>query len=194
MASLRLFVAVDTPPAFKQQAVALQRELRTAGADVSWEKEEKLHCTLKFLGSTPQEKVDRVVAAVRNAATSIPSFPVNYTGTGCFPNKRAPRILWIGMEDPEGVLGRFAADLDNALAPLGFKKEERPFHAHITIGRVKSMKNIRNLLEILEIRTFDTLAAIVQEVAVIRSELKPGGSVYTVLQSISLIGNRGRFQ
>jgi 2'-5' RNA ligase len=72
------------------------------------------------------------------------------------------------------------------MSGLGFKPEDRPYHAHVTLGRVRSTKRIRNLLTIMESITFESQPVTIREIVVVRSDLRPTGSVYTTLQSIPL--------
>ena len=183
MPSVRLFIAIDTPAGVRPGAVALRDQLRASEADVKWESDDKLHCTIKFLGDTPAEQVTAVSAILREIASKTPPFDVRYRGLGCFPDRRDPRVIWIGVENPGGALQQIHEQIEAALEPLGFQKEQRAFHAHLTLGRVRSRRNLRNLLAMLETVTFESEPATIREVELIRSDLKPGGSLYTVLKS-----------
>src|SRR5512141_638699 len=125
MAHFRLFVAFDTPLDVKSRAGEIQDQLREARADVSWEKPEKLHCTIKFLGDTPSELVPSVTDALVEIGRATPPFAVQYRGAGCFPNRRDPRILWLGIENPDGMLISLFRSIDTAMAGFGFKPENR---------------------------------------------------------------------
>jgi 2'-5' RNA ligase len=90
------------------------------------------------------------------------------------------------MDDPSGVLPRLQRDLEGALAGIGIPEDDRPFHPHVTIGRVRGQKNLRDLITRAESITFESGPARIQELNLLRSELRPGGSVYTILKSLSL--------
>ena len=93
------------PPASILPRLSEIREiLRGSRADVKWEPTEKLHCTIKFLGDTPEELVRRIVDALSEIGSATQPFSVAYKGIGCFPGRRDPRIIWAGMADPEGGL------------------------------------------------------------------------------------------
>ncbi len=186
MNRIRLFIAVDTPPAIRAQAAGVRDSLRASQADVRWEPDEKLHCTLKFLGETDQEKVPAIVAALEAIGADTDAIRVRYTGLGCFPDRRDPRIIWIGLDDPDGTLKQLHDAIDVRLTPLGFEPEQRMFHAHLTLGRVKGRRNIRNLLANLETITFETEPVTIREIEMVKSELNPGGSRYTILKTIPL--------
>jgi 2'-5' RNA ligase len=186
MHQLRLFISIDTPPDIKQQMGAVRDKFRAAGADARWETNDKLHCTLKFLGETNPDRIEGIVGAVQKIAGETPCFSVRYRTIGCFPTSRDPRVVWIGMENEDGTMQTLQRRIDEATTTLGFPREERSFHPHVTLGRVKSQKNIANLLTLMETVTFETEPAILRELKIIRSDLKPAGSVYTILKSIPL--------
>jgi RNA 2',3'-cyclic 3'-phosphodiesterase len=191
MEHLRLFIAFDSPPEVKSQAEQIQSELRQAQADVSWERQEKLHCTIKFLGDTPSELVPSIAETLLEIGRASPPFSVLYRGTGCFPNRRDPRVLWLGIENPDGKLNPLFQSIDSAMTRFGFKHENRQFHPHLTLGRVRTGRNQANLLKMLENVTFESTTKANTEILLIKSELRPAGSVYTKIKFVPLVGNSG---
>jgi 2'-5' RNA ligase len=189
MPHLRLFIAFDSPPDVKAKAREIQNQLRQAHADVSWEREEKLHCTIKFLGETPSELLPSIVDSLTSIGRLSLPFSVTYRGTGCFPDRHAPRVLWLGIQNPDARLEPLFQSIDSAMTGLGFKSESRRFHPHLTLGRVRSGRNQASLLKILESVTFESAAVPVNEILLIRSELRPTGSVYTKIKFFPLVGN-----
>jgi 2'-5' RNA ligase len=97
----------------------------------------------------------------------------------------------MGIEDPDGGLNAFFQRIEGAMTGLGFQPEKRRFHPHLTLGRVRSGRNLTNLLKILEIVTFESTTTAVTEILLIKSELKPAGSVYMTMKSVPLVGNLG---
>jgi RNA 2',3'-cyclic 3'-phosphodiesterase len=191
MAHQRLFIAFDTPPEVKSRAIEIQNQLRRAQADVSWERQEKLHCTIKFLGDTPSELTPAIADTLLHIGRMSAPFSVRYIGTGCFPNNRDPHVLWLGIENPDGRLKLLFETIESAVNGYGFKPENRPFHPHLTLGRVRSGRNHANLLRMLENVTFESAIIATNEILLIKSELKPAGSVYTKIKSVPLVGNLG---
>jgi 2'-5' RNA ligase len=189
MPHLRLFIAFDSPPDVKAKAREIQNQLRQAHADVSWEREEKLHCTIKFLGETPSELLPSIVDSLTSIGRLTLPFSVTYRGAGCFPDRHAPRVLWLGIQNPDARLEPLFQSIDSAMTGLGFKSESRRFHPHLTLGRVRSGRNQANLLKILESVTFESATVPVNEILLIRSELRPTGSVYTKINFFPLVGN-----
>ena len=184
----RLFIALQTPPEIRAMMAATVKVLNASGADVRWEQENKLHCTLKFLGDTDESRIVSVLAAAGLAAADVPPLVLTYAGIGCFPNHHAPRVIWIGIENHGGHLMALQQSLEDALAADGFDREERAFHPHVTLGRVKSQRNVGHLLRTMETVTFTADPVTVREIDVVRSELRPTGSVYTSLKLIPLKG------
>jgi len=183
MAAVRLFIAIDTPATVKEEILATLGRLRESGADVRWEDPRKLHLTLKFLGETDEALLPAIGAAAGKVAALTPPLTVRYRGLGCFPARRDPRVIWIGMEEPSGLLDALQERCEQEMESLSFRREERTFHPHITIGRVRSQRNVRGLLRVLESSTFESPAVRLDALRVVRSDLRPAGSVYTILQS-----------
>lgn len=155
-------------------------------ADVKWEPDEKLHATLKFLGNTEEKLLPEIVSYIEGVGRESTCLSLKYAGVGCFPNRRAPRVIWTGMGDLKGNLNSLQQEIESALFSLGFEREGRKFHAHVTLGRVKSDQKIQSLLRMMESITFESQPVEIREVALIKSELKPSGSVYTTLKTIPL--------
>lgn len=190
MPLLRLFIAFDTPAPVKTRALDLIATLRSANADVSWERGDKLHCTVKFLGETASERIPALRDALSAVGEQISPFPVVYRTVGCFPNTRAPRVLWIGIDDPSGTLHALYRSIEDALSPLAFERESRLFHPHLTLGRVRSPRNQGRLLETMETVTFASDPHTINSFSLMHSELRPSGSVYSEEKSYLLIGKR----
>ncbi|MBX2992084.1 MAG: RNA 2',3'-cyclic phosphodiesterase [Bacteroidetes bacterium] len=186
MATVRLFIAIEIPPDIRSGIGAVIQELQAANADVRWEQTDKLHITLKFLGGTDEGMVSKIFTSLDTLCRKTPVFTLRYRLLGCFPPKREPRIIWIGVEENSCVLQRLSYLIDESMSSFGFKKEEREFHAHVTVGRVKSQRNIRDLLRTMESITFESQPTTISELALVKSELKPSGSVYTILHRIPL--------
>ncbi len=186
MPFLRLFVALETPPAIIPQIVAIRDRLRGSNADVKWETDEKLHATVKFLGKTDEDLLPEIVSYIRGVCETKSPLLIKYNGVGCFPNRRAPRVVWVGMDDTSRMIVSIKEEIESLLAPLGFEKEDREFHPHVTLGRVKSERGVRSLLRMMESVTFESQPAEIREIALIKSDLKPDGSVYTTLNRIPL--------
>lgn len=190
MPDLRLFIALPMPPEVAAWLGELSSELRRSGADVRWESTEKMHVTIKFLGDTPDGRLPELVSALDHVASSIAPFAATVGGIGAFPSLRSPRVLWVGLEESAGALRSLYGAIESELAGIGFAREERAFHPHVTLGRVRSQRSLARLLAMVESRTLERQPVQLHDVLLVKSELKPHGSVHRTLHSAAFVGNQ----
>ena len=183
---MRIFIAIELPSEIKSALAALQTELRRAGADVSWTKPENLHLTLNFLGEVDEKRIVEVEQACVSSAAEFQPFTLILNDTGVFPNARQPRVLWAGLSGEVENVVEIHRRLDERLALIGFKREEKRFHPHLTIGRLKSNKKIRELLALADEHRLPALSFVVAEIVMMKSELHPAGAEYTPMAKVSL--------
>jgi 2'-5' RNA ligase len=164
---------------------AISRELAAATTGLSWVKPENLHLTLRFLGDLGESGVSRAGGAVTRGAESVPAFEAALGGLGMFPNPRRPRVVWFGLAQGEMEATRLAAAVNGALEGDGFGSPDKPFRSHITLARVR--EGARGL------EALGAYApppppppAILDRVALMKSELHPAGARYTALAEIRL--------
>jgi RNA 2',3'-cyclic 3'-phosphodiesterase len=186
MSLLRLFIAVEPPPDIRAAIAALRDELKRSGADVRWENTDKLHITLRFLGDVASELLPDFVTMIEGVAADRGPIRVTYGGIGCFPHRRDPRVVWVGVDDPTGELKRLQQQIEDGCRALGVSPEPKVFHAHVTIGRVKGRRNLGGLLATMESTTFGSLSATISSVCLMKSTLQPGGSLYSTLNQFFL--------
>ena len=182
MPLVRLFVAIEIPPAIREAIAASLATLSGQKSTVKWERTEKLHVTLRFIGDTAEEDVPRVIDALQRAAAHVGGpYPVRYSSPGYFPNRKRPRILWVGMEDP----GRMTTALHDAveleLRSMGLDEDDKQFHPHVTVGRIRHESPASRLLDAFEKLTLHTDQVIVDQFVLMKSELRPDGSDYSVV-------------
>jgi len=182
---IRSFIAIDLAEPVRAAIASLQRELARANADVRWVRREGMHVTLKFLGAVEAPRLERVHEAVETALHTQPALHVRAHGVGAFPSLRRPRVLWVGLE-AEGLV-ELAAQIDAAVTPLGFEPEKRSFTPHATLGRVNSLRRWAALEAQLATHIDDDFGSSdVDAVTIYRSTLRPTGSIYTPLWTMSL--------
>ena len=192
MTALRTFIAVELDEELLGNLGNLQDRLRgqVAPRSVRWVRPEGIHLTLKFLGETQPEQVEAVKAALDQAASEVSPFTFTVGGLGCFPNTRRPRVIWVGLHEPTGTLSRLWDAVESCVAPLGFPAEKRPFRPHLTLGRVQryaSKSEVREIGEVIASSAIGTLDEMrVSQVCYIKSDLRPGGAVYTALHEAQL--------
>ncbi len=179
----RVFCAIDLPRDVREKVLAHSMALRKAlpAAHASWSKPENIHLTLKFLGDISQSRVGSLSTAAAIACKGLESFLIGVQGNGVFPARGRPRVLWIGIEDVAGKLGELYRRLEEECAKAGFSKEERAFHPHLTLARLRKPEGARELAEAHKQMQFEPIEFSVSELLVIRSELSSAGSNYTTI-------------
>jgi 2'-5' RNA ligase len=140
---------------------------------------EKLHITLKFLGEIESNQVEALSDAAMRAAQMTRPFMLALEGAGAFPTRGVPRILWLGINDSSGALSELQSHLEEECERAGFAREERPFHPHLTIARIRTPRAARQLARLHQELGFEAIEFSVTELVVMRSELAAGGSRYT---------------
>lgn len=133
--TVRSFVAIALADPARSAVAEYLTTLRATRSGVAWSRPEQLHLTLKFLGNVSATQIPRLAERLRSVADRYPSFPLEVTGVGAFPSVIRPRTLWVGVVAP--ALSTLASAVDDACAAEGFAVERRPFHPHVTLGRVR---------------------------------------------------------
>lgn len=183
--TIRAFIALELPQEIKQAIADYVTPLRALDKGVSWTKAENVHLTLKFLGDTPKQQIEKVAAALREICASFAPIAAEIAGAGVFPNEHRPRVLWIGMKESSGKLAELAQRIESECRRLGFEKEERAFTPHLTIGRVKEGK-AANVVKALRESPFPARQIVFEECVLMKSELHAKGSIYTALEKTAL--------
>ncbi len=190
--SWRVFCAIELPQTARELVLKHIARLQEAVPDAkaSWSRDSNLHLTLKFLGDIPRASVADVSAAASRALAGTSSFSIRLEHTGVFPKPAQARVLWIGLNDFSGKLGELQARLENEIANVGFEKDSRPFHPHLTIARTRQPQSARTLASTHLQLEFAPVEILVSELLVIRSVLSSAGSKYMVVSRHELFGVR----
>ncbi len=186
---MRLFLAINLPTSERHAIYAATAPMRAAARAVAWVTEERLHLTLKFLGEQPESQLAPLQAALGAAIARHGPVTLGLGGLGAFPNLRAPRVVWLGVErDPKLELVHH--DVEEACGELGYEVDGRAFRPHITLGRVRDRltPNAARALAAAARGVAYTGSAEGRSVDVMASELKSSGARYTVLASLPLGG------
>jgi 2'-5' RNA ligase len=189
---IRAFVAVVLDDGLRAAVAAAIERLRPLGSAVAWVPPRNLHVTLHFLGDQSDEQLTLAEAALAEAAAGSAPMDVTFHGIGAFPGLERPRILWVGLAHGALAARQLQARVTDALATRGFAREERPWHPHLTIGRVHDERRwrrevgppLRSALAQAATTTFGTQR--VAEVALMRSDLSPSGAQYTLRRAVRL--------
>ena len=188
-AMIRAFVAADLPDEIRDRLGETQRRLRDrlarAGIDrgLKWTQPAGIHLTLKFLGETDEALIPELGQELAAVVAAQPTLTLALAGPGVFPNPRALRVVWVGVEGDVPALMTLQSRVEAALSPLGFPTESRPFSPHLTLARVAEFVSREDRERIgaavLSTPAREAVAFQIHTVSLIRSELLPGGARYT---------------
>jgi len=186
--SVRTFIAVEIGEGVRQRTSELIQRLDAAGADVKWVERHNRHLTVKFLDEVPLREIPRIHDAIQRAAAGVAAFDLEIRGAGAFPHPGRPRTLWVGAGEGGKEIAALAANVEKALAKLGFRKEARRFESHLTIGRVRgggpAIAELGRLLR--ENADFDAGRCHIAELVIFSSNLTPQGPIYEALGRVRL--------
>jgi len=178
MSLMRLFVGLDLPGDVVGRLEALVARLRPAAA-IQWSPPSNLHVTTKFIGEWAEDRLGELHAAL-GGVPERPPLQVRIANLGFFPDARAPRVFWCGVEAPG--LSALAADTDRATAAIGVTPETRAYSPHLTLARIKSRLDLAPLYQaIAAAPSLDFGQFVARSFFLYRSQLQAGGSVYTKL-------------
>lgn len=186
---MRLFLALNLPKKERERIERAARPLREQDLPVRWVGLEDFHVTMKFLGEVRPQRVESIQGVLEKVGSATVPFDATVTGFGAFPTIRNPTVLWAGVEaTPE--LRCLKQDLEWALAELGFDKETRAFHPHLTLGRARdgggagAFRGLDELSASLQVEARFT----VRTVDLMRSQATRTGHRYTLLHRARLTG------
>lgn len=188
---IRAFLAIEPPEDVLQTMIRLQEKLkRELGGRISWTKPQGQHLTLKFFGDISLEDVQQISTAVHDRAASGWSLNLKIERLGVFPDPRRPRVLWCGMAGDVEKLSALQKQLDSDFVGIGFPGDDRPFRAHLTLGRIKDSRSVTGLGDVLaKYKTVQIGEFTGRELVLFQSKLTPQGAVYTKLAVYPLEGS-----
>jgi 2'-5' RNA ligase len=189
--TLRLFVAISLPDSVKDRLEEAQRHLRQGlrGNFVRWTKRGQFHLTLRFLGNVAESQVVELIAALREACLNYSVLKLHAEQIGFFPQKRFPRVVWVGVHDEKGALSRLQSLVEAAVQKFTGERPEKRFTGHVTLGRIQRIKRpdveaLVHLASGMSEHCFGDWMA--DKVELICSEFSSSGSRYTTLADIPL--------
>ncbi len=190
MKHVRIFAAVNVSVPSVRKLAELQRKLRSRQPEplkIKWVPPPNLHLTLKFYGNLSPEQVEAVADAAVAAARETAPFDVALKGLGAFPSAERPRVLWARLVEGSDHLAALHERLETTSSELGFARDERPFHGHLTLGRVRrGFEGVATWLE--EHADADCLRSTVDEIVIYESRLHRTGAEYVSHYRIELDG------
>jgi len=191
---IRAFIAIELDDATRRALGSLQSKLKSElGTNaVRWVAPQNIHLTLKFLGDVDamRDSVPTLERAVADACIGIAPFVLRLSGVGAFPNVTRPNNIWVGAHGDVEIATTLAKKIEDSYLVLGFPRESREFDPHLTLGRVKREAGTRERTEIAQMIATAPTRELgqyrVDHVSLMKSELKPGGSVYSRLFTVKL--------
>ncbi len=193
MSVIRAFIAIDLSPEIRRRLEGVSKQLKDRLVDIPirWVPVENIHLTLMFLGDVSINNLEMLKKILQNEVSAHHAFEFSVGGLGAFPTIRHPRVLWVGVEAP-AELSNIQRGIETSVSRLGYAREDRPFSAHLTLGRVSrnaTSKDTHLICEVLESTKIGFLGvAQVNKVHLMRSDLRPSGAIYTRIFEATLQG------
>ena len=202
---IRVFLAVELSPELRAEVATVQQELKhriepemKRDVRISWAQPALIHLTLKFLGDMDEQVIDPLLVAVEQAIGRQTAVNVPLERLGAFPRSQSPRVLWVGPSEnwERGAEAKRIAEIHGAIEQacegLGFLRETKPFSPHLTLARIKvGERQVGVALAkggVLD-RPISLGSLAVESVVLMKSELKPTGSIYTKLWEVKIEGS-----
>jgi RNA 2',3'-cyclic 3'-phosphodiesterase len=186
---IRSFVAVEISDEVREELKAFQQDLKKAGARVGWVAPENIHLTLVFLGDVFRSQVEPLANALDAVAAQTAPFRYDVAGSGFFGSPRSPRVLWVGVNEQGHTVAGLQARVAAAVRGLGLEVEDRPFHAHVTLGRVHTRDGVDELTSLLASAKSTNYGSVeVHRLRLMQSHLEHQGVRYSVLHESALKG------
>ena len=184
---MRSFIAIDCDENLKENISSLLRRLDSGKGNIRWIRNQGMHLTLKFLGDITDKQLEAINHELKISIKPFEPFALSLKGTGSFPpSTRFPKVLWVGVEDNR-ILNSLQQEIEQSLFNLGFPKEKRQYHPHLTLGRVKKKDGLEPILSAIQQSKEEFFGKMtVEHVTLFKSTLQPSGAEYTVLSEFSI--------
>jgi len=183
---LRLFLAVEIPTKWQNELMSVKN---SAGRDISgikWVRADNLHITLKFLGSCEDNVPEQIVSRLSNVLKTGHPFEIVLGGLGGFPSTKRARVFWMGLSEGREEMISLASAVEESLDELGFAKEKRAFHPHVTLARLKQPQDLSNIINNQNSEHFAGSKIRVERVALFKSNLTPSGAIYELIDAVTI--------
>ncbi len=184
---IRAFIAIAVPKLVLRGLEEIMAQLKGLNLHGRFARTQSIHLTLQFLGNIEEEQIPEIAEILEQAGKEIGPFDLEVGRLGVFPHLTHPRVVWIGVE-PIDALMALQSKIQQGLEPLGFPEENRDFHPHLTLLRLKSRKNLRQLARYIETEGPGLQAGVIQveEIHLYQSILRPQGAEYRQLVTCEL--------
>lgn len=182
--TIRTFIALEIPDEALDKLIKIRDDYFGEKEKIRWESKDKLHITLKFLGDTQADQIDKIEHSLEGIAENYSGLDLTLNKFGTFIKDKKPRILWAGFGENESLL-KIYGEIENSTAGLGFQIEERRFNPHLTLLRLKGNEDADKIFSFTK-NIIPEIGFHTDKLSFIKSELKPSGSVFTVLKNFYL--------
>lgn len=185
MTVIRAFIAIDLSEQIQERLGKVLEQINTSATKaVRWVPANNIHLTIKFLGDVSPANLELLTRLLQVECARCRPFEICVGGLGAFPSVRRPRVVWVGVEAPP-ALAALQRAIETETVRLGYAAEDRSFSPHLTLGRVAhnaTPEDVREVADTLvRTRVGELGRTVVDSVRLFRSDLKPGGAVYTPL-------------
>ncbi len=185
--NLRLFIAIELSAQQRKEVASLQNTTRHKLKGVRWVRPEQLHLTLKFLGDTNIDHINKIKLSMDESAASFSHFQVKYGACGVFPSVRKARVIWISLKEGKIEIENLFQALDQALTSKGFKQETRRYQPHLTIGRItRSLPEDAIEQFLSDHQSFESSHHTTAELILFESRLTEKSAIHTPLYKATL--------
>ena len=187
---IRSFLAFELPLDIKNTVARVSGELRQSTLKARWVKVDNIHLTVIFMGNIETEDIPAIARGVQGVCQTFGPFDLSLKGIDCFPNRRNPRVLWLGLDGDLEPMSDFRDALQEHLTGFGIKEEKRKFKPHLTLARFRKPKKM-DFEEDQLLSKYEDLSSSVcslKELILFKSDLKPTGAVYTKMEAWPLTG------
>jgi 2'-5' RNA ligase len=180
---IRAFLAIDLSVEVREAIADIQTRLKGALEGVRWTRPEGIHLTLKFFGDIDKDTIGSISDIVEKKTEDFEGLSLTMGRPGAFPTVKRARVLWLGVEGETEKIAFLQKSMEDDFEALGFEKERRSFTPHLTLGRAKSSRGmIMGLGEAMESVRYEKPTTFSAEgLTLFKSDLAPGGAVYTKL-------------
>ncbi len=188
MEKVRSFIAVNLNPEIKEYLTSLQVSLNVPETKIKWVKKNNLHLTMKFLGVISIEQTELIKSSLKEITGRYSPFTIKLSSDiGIFPTYQMPRIIWTGIKEGANQLHELYSSIETMLYKEGFPRENKEFSSHITIGRVKDIKDKDNFLQMLKSIEVTNFTQEVDSIDLMESKLTPSGPIYNITAKFPLL-------
>ncbi len=192
MLMIRVFLAIELSACIREKLSCLQQQLKKTLPPINWVRPKSIHLTLKFLGYVEASRISELLSALEPIGKKHNEFSIDVQGMGVFPQVKHPRILWVGLTGQTQALEELVLGIEAELEPLGFPPEEKRYHAHLTVARIKRENAMVGsaLLQHRVLESEEPLGTLVIDRFILfQSDLDSSGAFYTPLGTVLLSGN-----